>query len=798
MAEISLPTPFPTANDSPPRVAVKLSEDTQKRAKQDPKVIAVLLEKAISGASRGSRIEPLITSQKPETVNELVKRAAQLDPDYKPTDFGAWYQVHLGIGDSVSDTPEGGFDPTRPDHVDYLVRNLNALAEVESASALRPTPPPVTPGDDPLSTLEGYLDPAPGGIDARYAWNFAGGDGTGIGFVDMEQGWDLNHEDLVAANITLISGTNSMYCYHGTSVLGEVLMVDNTIGGIGIAPQATGRVISQWQPGGYNTPAAIIGAIAVMSFGDVLLLETQMTDPISHKYAPVELDDATYEATRLATALGIVVVEAAGNGTPPGTAPGFNLDTATNAAGKQVLNRASPEFRDSGAIIVGAASNVVPHTRMVFSNYGSRIDVFGWGQNVETTTTNATGTDDHSYTGTFSGTSSASPINAGAAILVQGIAQAIGATRSGDPNFRFRLSPLEMRRILTTNGTQSADPVNDKIGVMPDLRAICNGQYINIAPDIYLRDFVGDNGDPNGGAFSASPDIIVRQVPVTNPTASFGPGSGTENNASLSQDVVTGQNQAIYLRLLNRGGSPATNVSVTVYYSTPSTLVTPNLWVAIGTTTLPSPVPTGNVLTVSNTLTWPAAAIPSPGHYCFIAVAGNNLDPAPQPTNFTTFANYEKYIGNNNNIAWRNFNVVSGPPSTGISGFHSFPFFIPGAFDAARAFVIETLGNLPRGSEVELHMPLTLAHQLKIPLREGQIGKDRAVLTLPPFSRYRIGAGTIEKGMKAQCQVRVRVPEGVYKGPGRHEFAIRQLYNEKEVGRLTWHFGQTATVYGCD
>ena len=38
-----------------------------------------------------------------------------------------------------------------------------------------------------------------------------------------------------------------MTTHHGTSVLGEVLMVDNTIGGVGIAPSAKGRVISLWR-----------------------------------------------------------------------------------------------------------------------------------------------------------------------------------------------------------------------------------------------------------------------------------------------------------------------------------------------------------------------------------------------------------------------------------------------------------------------------------------------------------------------------------------------------------------------
>lgn len=94
-------------------------------------------------------------------------------------------------------------------------------------------------------------------------------------------------------------------------------------------------------------------------------------------------------------------------------------------------------------------------------------------------------------------------------------------------------------------------------------------------------------------------------------------------------------------------------------------------------------------------------------------------------------------------------------------------------------------------------MPLTLARQLKIKLQEGQIEKDCAVLTLPPLSRHRIGAGVIEKGGKAQCQVRIKVPDGIYKAAGRYEFGIRQLYGEKEVGRLTWHFGQPAKVHEC-
>src|SRR5262249_46361847 len=257
---------------------------------------------------------------------------------------------------------------------------------------------------------QGYLDAAPNGIDARFASGIAGGDGAGIGFVDMEQGWNLNHEDLSAAGITIISGINNAFFFHGTSVLGEVLMVDNTLGGVGIAPSASGRVISQQRTAAsYNTADAILDAVAHMAFGDVLLLEAQEYDPVGGAYYwPVEIVDGTYDVIRLATALGIVVVEAGCNG-------GYDLDTYTNLSGKSIFNRGSADFRDSGAIMVGASTSAFPHSRAVWSatqasNYGSRIDCYAWGENIDTTTTDGAGTNNTMYTAGFSGTSGASPI----------------------------------------------------------------------------------------------------------------------------------------------------------------------------------------------------------------------------------------------------------------------------------------------------------------------------------------------------------------------------------------------------
>ncbi len=382
---------------------------------------------------------------------------------------------------------------------DEIVKAFNALDEVDFAyRELEATDPAVNPADDPYNVSQNYQDAAPVGIDARWAWTQLNGEGAGVGFVDLEQGWFLNHEDYASKSPTLLYGDNrdgigTYVGNHGTAVLGEVAADDNTVGVVGIAPSvASVNVTSHWDTDSStsgNVADAIAGALPTLQAGDVLLLEIQKS------FLPTETDVADFDAIRLAVALGIIVVEAAGNGST-------DLDNYTDGGGNFVLNRGSVDFTDSGAIMVGAALSPLPHNRKAASNYGSRIDCYAWGENVTTAgygdLDDGGGDNTKSYTNTFKNTSAASPIISGAALILQGLYAA---------NTAQRLSPLRMRELLSDplTGTAQGGDVAGNIGVMPDLRAI-----IETTLEIpRLVTLIADNGDFGNVCVGSFKDMML-------------------------------------------------------------------------------------------------------------------------------------------------------------------------------------------------------------------------------------------------------------------------------------------------
>ncbi len=709
--------------------------------------------------------QPLIRSIKPETLLELERQARQ--SDFPPLrSLTVYWHVDARGAD-----------------IDQVIAELSRLPEIELVYPELAPSDPVNPADDTYAGSQHHLDAAPTGIDARWAWTtgMAGADGAGVHFMDMERGWFLAHEDLPSP--TLIHGDNKnghdgYKGDHGTAVLGEIAGVDNTRGIIGIAPNLSSVRVSSYYDAATDTEnhiaEAILAAATASPRPDVLLLEIQ----IGALLLPAETDPASFDAIRLAVANGITVVEAGGNGSN-------DLDAWTDGSGHHRLERSSADFRDSGAILIGAAHSALPHDRADFSNFGSRVDCYGWGENIVSAGYGdlATGgTDDTTYTQVFGGTSGASPIVSGAALLTQAIYRASSGTH---------LSPAQLRGLLSdpANGTPQGGGVAGHIGVMPDLKKIVQ-TGLGLVPDVYLRDAVGDNGNvPSTGAISISPDVIATTTAAADPQAAYGEGSGTENVDTLGDQVEHGQDNFVYVRMRNRGAAPAAATRATVYWSEVSTLVTPDLWHLIGTTA-PLDVPVGDTLQVAGPLTWHAADLPVSGdHACFVAILDQALDPAPplpSAGGSFDFNAFQSFVRAWNNVSWRNFNVVdlmSDPNADPLA----LEFLIAGSPDAAHVFDLEIRQRLPRGVEVALEVPRELAailpkeHFPKIDLPpEGR----NARLALPflrelPLCGVRLAAG-------ARHRSRLLVRGGHDLPPGLYTIAIRQIYEGIEMGRVTW------------
>ncbi len=357
-----------------------------------------------------------------------------------------------------------------PECLDDLLDALNRLRWVETV--YRPAVSPPLPHDIAPPTPDGeslvlHLDPAPVGIDAEWAWTRPGGDGLGVKIVDIEWSWRVTHEDLDSAVGTVACFTpGTADIEHGTAVLGELVAGRNGYGVTGISYAASVSLVTNYPVGmSYSVARAVECAAGLLDPGDVMLIEAQTYGPRdrdgdgTNDFVPVEWDAAEFAAISVATAAGIVVLEPAGNGAEDLDDPVFGND----------FNRA---HRDSGAIMVGASSTTwgpgPDLSRIGFSTYGSRVDIQGWGDDVGTTGYgdyfDGGGDPNQYYTELFSGTSSATPMGAGAAVAIQGVQKACG----GPP-----LTPAAVRSLLVSTGTaQTAEgPYPGHIGPRPNLRA---------------------------------------------------------------------------------------------------------------------------------------------------------------------------------------------------------------------------------------------------------------------------------------------------------------------------------------
>jgi hypothetical protein len=373
-----------------------------------------------------------------------------------------------------------------------VLEALKAWPQVRSAEqaieAVDPTGT-VDPRDDGMYPLQQYLQPAPLGVNAVWAWRIPGGTGAGQTVLDLERGWASNHVDLLdeagLSRVRHVYGDNlAASAGHGAAVLGILCATDNGTHIVGMAPDTTRILLLSHSGNSANIPDAIVstllklapdGDLTHLPPGIVLLIETELRDEANRRW-PVEHNTAIRQTLFYVNYWGVTIILAAGNG-------GANLDQYLNAEDEQIYLPGGTGFVDTGSLYVGAGlyqpemDPANPWTRHAYSNYGRRVNCFAMGEKVATLWTNGQ-TPETGFTTDFKWTSSAAAIVAGGALCCQGMAWS--SARLGRA-----LKPAELRKLFSTQAasdlagvrphTTTADPARGGlggIGVMPNLRFI--------------------------------------------------------------------------------------------------------------------------------------------------------------------------------------------------------------------------------------------------------------------------------------------------------------------------------------
>src|SRR4051812_31284749 len=155
------------------RIIIKLKDSAH---------LQMLGEPSLDDFISSQKIDRLLTSASSKKISELLNEARRKDHSYRPPNFLNYYCIGCSEEEKVREALNL---LNKSNEVEY------AYVETHSAS-----PPPGSSNSNPLEPYQWYLNEAPVGINARYAWQFPGGDGTGkVKFMDIEQGWIMDHED---------------------------------------------------------------------------------------------------------------------------------------------------------------------------------------------------------------------------------------------------------------------------------------------------------------------------------------------------------------------------------------------------------------------------------------------------------------------------------------------------------------------------------------------------------------------------------------------------------------------------
>ncbi|MFP3403221.1 S8 family serine peptidase [Pseudomonas sp. SIMBA_065] len=336
-----------------------------------------------------------------------------------------------------------------------LVQSLNGLEYVEDSALL---PPQLEPGNllafaaaaviatlltggayaagtnaneqaqptPDFEALQRYLnepDSSAKGLNIRNAWQ-AGVQGRGVRVHFSDGGLYANHEDLRGnPRLKVIPPTVDSEPDHGTASVGVLLAHDNGLGMTGICHAAELFLYDNraYDARGYSQTLKKL--LAYARAGDIVGVNRQTANVnVLGTFLPSLHDRTWWDVTRSLTERGVVVLNAACNGT---SVSDHNARTTQGYGVDLEQWRYFDDHGEADAILVGACHSWdgKPHQ---YSNYNYRYRMLnGWGDSVATLGYGALqdkNGHDRDYTSTYGGTSSATPMVTGALALIQSYA----------------------------------------------------------------------------------------------------------------------------------------------------------------------------------------------------------------------------------------------------------------------------------------------------------------------------------------------------------------------------------------
>lgn len=430
---------------------------------------------------------------------------------------------NTGSGKSVAKLPnivELRIDNPTNERMLALGQALQKSDGVEYCSLMpavaSPFPYDIPPATPLLTNEQNYMTDY--GVNMTYAWE-QGLTGANMRIRDLEGNVNPEHEEFNERNVYHVDGLTVHPQYtdhtHGTGVFGVMYADPGDYGVTGLCYGAEEMVmypvitLEEW----YNVPYTLSHCLENSTEGDFIIYELQTPGANEEEgYCPIEYELPVWDLTKAATDSGMIVIAAAGNGDQ-------NLD--------------APEYQEymerghSGAIIIGAGTPDELHNRLYFSTHGERVDLQGWGFDVLTAGTGTAyifGEDDNQTYTLFSGTSSATPIVASCAVVLQSYYhEQTGGYLTGN----------ELRDLLHISGVAQGTELFGNVGPFPNMP-----QAIAAMDELLGLNSIEKN------TFMAYPNPVVDKLMLA---GNFSGDAKAEVLTSLGQVVLgsTSANEAI-------------------------------------------------------------------------------------------------------------------------------------------------------------------------------------------------------------------------------------------------------------